>query len=164
MWRRGTDRFPGWHRVSWDLMDLSEQQRAFIAGHSSAAMITLGPDGTPHVVRVGVALVDGKLWSSGTRSRVRTKHLRRDPRSTLFIFDEGWSWLSLESIVTILDGPEAPELHVRLMRTMQKRPGDSPTISWFGGEKTIDEFLATMVAEGRLIYEFDVQRAYGFVD
>ncbi|HEY8201342.1 MAG TPA: pyridoxamine 5'-phosphate oxidase family protein [Actinomycetota bacterium] len=145
-------------------MDLSEQQRAFIADHSSAAMTTLRRDGTPHVVRVGVALVDGRLWSSGTRSRVRTRHLRRDPRSTLFLFDDRWSWLSLESHVKIIDGPEAPELHVRLMRTMQKRPDDSPTLSWFGGEKTIDEFLAAMVAEGRLIFEFDVQRAYGFVD
>ena len=145
-------------------MALTEQQTAFIAEHSSAAMTTLRRDGTPHVVRVGVAIVDGKLWSSGTRSRLRTMHLRRDPRSTLFVFDDTWSWLSLESVVTILDGPDAPELHVRLMLTMQKRSDDSPTISWFGGEKTVDEFIATMKAEGRLIYEFDVKRAYGFVD
>jgi PPOX class probable F420-dependent enzyme len=145
-------------------MTLSDSQRVFVADHQSAAMTTLRRDGTPHIVRVGVALVDGKLWSSGTQSRVRTKHLRRDPRSTLFVFDDRWSWLSLESVVTILDGPEAPELHLRLMRTMQKRPDDSPTISWFGGEKTVDEFLPTMKAEGRLIYEFDVRHAYGFVD
>ena len=144
-------------------MELAEQQREFIAGHASAAMTTLRRDGTPHVVRVGVALVDGKLWSSGTTARVRTKHLRRDPRSTLFVFDETWRWLGLEAVVTILDGPEAPEQNLRLFRTMQKRP-DSPTLSWFGGEKTVDEFLATMVAEGRLVYEFGVKRAYGFVD
>jgi PPOX class probable F420-dependent enzyme len=143
-------------------MGLSDQQRGFIAGHTSAAMTTLRRDGTPHVARVGVALVDGKLWSSGTTARVRTKHLRRDPRSTLFVFDEQWKWLGLETVVTILDGPEAPELNLRLMRTMQKRPDDSPTVSWFDGEKTVDEFLAAMAAEGRLVYEFDVKRAYGF--
>lgn len=145
-------------------MALTEQQVAFIQEHPSAGMTTLRRDGTPHVVRVGIAVVDGKLWSSGTRSRLRTTHLRRDPRSTLFIFDDRWSWLSLESVVTILDGPEVPELHLQLMRTMQKRPDDSPTIAWFGSEKTPDEFVATMEAEGRLIYEFEVERAYGFVD
>jgi PPOX class probable F420-dependent enzyme len=145
-------------------MDLTEQQIAFIAEHPSAAMTTLRRDGTPHVVRVAAAVIDGRLWSSGTRSRLRTTHLRRDPRSTLFLFDDRWSWLSLESVVTILEGPEVPRLHLRLMRTMQKRPDDSPTIAWFGSEKTEDEFVATMEAEGRLLYEFDVQRAYGFVD
>jgi PPOX class probable F420-dependent enzyme len=145
-------------------MALSEQQREFIAEHASAAMTTLRHDGTPHVVRVGVALVDGKLWSSGTTSRVRTGHLRRDPRSTLFVFDDKWRWLGLEAVVTILDGPEAPELSVRLFRAMQKRPDDSSTLSWFGGETTVDEFLAAMAAEGRLVYEFDVKRAYGSID
>jgi len=35
-------------------------------------------------------------------------------------------------------------------------------IAWFGGELTEEEFLETMRAEGRLIYEFDVKRAYGY--
>ena len=70
-------------------------------------MTTLRTDGTPHVARVGVALVDGKVWSSGTQTRLRTKHLRRDPRSTLFVFDAEFRWLALESRVTILDGPDA---------------------------------------------------------
>jgi hypothetical protein len=50
-------------------------------------MITLRRDGSAHAVRVGVALVDGKVWSSGTADRVRTRHLRRDPRSTLIVPD-----------------------------------------------------------------------------
>ena len=32
---------------------------------------------------------------------------------------------------------------------------------WFGQEKTEEEFLQIMVEEQRLIYEFDVTRAYG---
>lgn len=143
-------------------MDLSGAQRAFVEAHSSAAMTTLRADGTPHVVRVGVALVDGRLWSSGTAGRLRTRHLRRDPRSTLFVFDEGWHWLSIEARVTILDGPEAPALHLPLVRRMQGRPDDSATIAWFGEEKTPDAFVETIAAEGRLIYQFEIVRAYGF--
>ena len=68
---------------------MNERTRSFLEKHHSAAMTTLRADGTPHVARVGVALVAGKVWSSGTQTRVRTKHLRRDPRSTLFVFDAG---------------------------------------------------------------------------
>jgi hypothetical protein len=61
-------------------MTLSERDPEFVANNRSAVMVTLKADGTPHVARVGVGLVGGKLWSTGTQGRLRTKHLRRDPR------------------------------------------------------------------------------------
>ncbi|MEX2430364.1 MAG: pyridoxamine 5'-phosphate oxidase family protein, partial [Dehalococcoidia bacterium] len=131
----------------------------FLESTRSAAMITLKEDGTPHAVRVGVALVNGKLWSSGVQGRVRTTHLRRDPRCTLFVFDAGTKFLALESTVTILEGQDAPELNLRLFRTMQGRPDGN--LMWFGGEKTPDEFLRSMREEQRVVYQFDVSRAYG---
>jgi PPOX class probable F420-dependent enzyme len=138
---------------------MDDRLREFLEEHHSAAMVTLGREGAPHVARVGVALVDGKLWSSGTRGRVRTGHLRRDPRSTLFVFDPAWRWIGLEATVTILEGPDAPELNLRLMRTMQGRPTGS--VMWMGEEKRDDEFFRLMVEEERLIYEFEIDRAYG---
>src|SRR3989304_4526638 len=68
---------------------MDDKARAFLETNRSAAMITLRRGGMPHVARVAVALVDGKIWSSGTQTRLRTKNLRRDPRSTLFVFGEG---------------------------------------------------------------------------
>jgi Pyridoxamine 5'-phosphate oxidase len=140
-------------------MSLTEQDIDFLTNHHSAAMVTVGRDGTPKVVRVGVALVDGKLWSSGTADRVRTGRLRRDPRSTLFVYDPGYAWQALETSVTILDGPDAAELNLRLFRVMQDRP--TGPLSWFGGELTEEDFLPAMVDEGRLIYEFEVHHTYG---
>lgn len=141
---------------------MEEQVRAFLQQVHSAAMITFRRDGSAHAVRVGVALVDGRLWSSGTRTRARTKHLRRYPRSTLFVFDSEWRWLTLECEVTILDGPDAPELNLRLFQVMQQRmPVEPGKISWFGGSLTHEEFLEAMVREQRLIYQFDVVRSYG---
>ena len=122
-------------------------------------MITVGRDGRPRVARVGVNLVDGKLWSSGTQGRVRTRRLRQDPRCTLFVFDTGYGWLALDTIVGILDGPDAPELNLRLFRLMQNRPTGS--LSWFAGELGPQEFLRTMAEEQRLIYEFEITRSYG---
>lgn len=122
-------------------------------------MITIGEGGVPKPVRVGVALVDGTLWSSGTQDRVRTQRLRRDPRCTLFVFDKAFSWLALETTVTILEGAESAAQSLRLFRVMQNRP--TGPLSWFGRELDEGAFLRTMVDESRLIYEFDVQRSYG---
>ncbi len=127
-------------------------------------MTTLRRDGTPHTVRIGVSVVDGKIWSSGTRDRVRTRHLRRDPRSTLFIFDSNWRWLALECRVDILDGRDAAELNLRLFEEMQRGQAPAGRIAWFGSEHTTDEFLQIMRDERRLIYEFNVERFYGVYD
>jgi PPOX class probable F420-dependent enzyme len=141
-------------------MSILVDHAEFLAAHRSAAMITIAADGTPRAVRVGVALVDGKLWSSGTQGRVRTRRLRRDPRCTVFVFDTGgFSWLGLDTTVTILAGPGAAELNLRLFRVMQDRPAGP--LSWFGAELGEEAFLARMREEERLIYEFGVHRAYG---
>jgi len=141
---------------------MDEAVQAFLERNRTAAMVTLRRDGTPHSVRVGVGVVDGKLWSSGTHTRARTRHLRRDPRSTLSVFDAEWRWLTLECTVTILDGPDAPQLNLRLMQLMQQGMHVEPgKINWFGRQLTHEAFLETMVQEQRLIYEFDIVRSYG---
>jgi hypothetical protein len=69
----------------------------------------------------------------------------------LFVFDEknAWSWLGLECTVTILEGPAAVDQNLALYRTLAGEPTD------------LEEYRAAMVSEQRLIYEFEVQRAYG---
>ena len=138
---------------------LGERERAFLDANHSAAMITLGGDGVPKVARVGVALIDGRLWSSGTADRVRTRRLRTNPTCTLFVFDTAFAFLALETTVTIRDGADAAELNLRLFRLMQGKP-EGP-LSWFGSELEEADFLSTMRAENRLIYDFEVHRTYG---
>jgi len=142
-------------------MNLSDSQRSFLENNHSAAMITIGDDGAPRAVRVGVALVDGKLWSSGTQYRVRTARLRRDPRCTLFVFDARWAWLTLETTVRMIEGADASAMNLRLFQQMQNRP--TGNLSWFGRELSPEAFLQVMIDEKRLIYEFEVMRGYGMV-
>lgn len=61
--------------------------------------------------------------------------------------------------MTLLDGPEAPALNLRMFRLIQSKP-EGP-LTWFGRELSEEEFLATMATEGRLIYDFEVLRSYG---
>ncbi len=130
---------------------MDERVREFLERHHSAVMVTLKRDGTPHVVRVAVGLVEGKLWSSGTRDRARTKHLQRDPRATLCVLnpDNPYNWVALETHVTIHDGSDAPQKNLALYRVIAGEPKD------------LDEYLQAMVAEKRLVYEFEIRRAYG---
>jgi hypothetical protein len=144
-------------------VELTSAQRDFIAVSAGAAMTTLRRDGTPHTVRVGAVVVDGRLWSSATRRRARTRHLRRDPRSTLVFLEAGHGYLTLECVVTILDGPEVPEQSLRLLRAMQGIEDPEAPIGWFGGRLPPDEVRRRLIEEGRIIFEFDVQRAYGTV-
>jgi PPOX class probable F420-dependent enzyme len=145
-------------------MELTEQQRAFLEQSRGAVMVTLRSDGTPHAVRVGIALLDGAIWSSGVPDRVRTRFLRRDPRCTVVVFGSGFGYLTLEGRVTILDGPAAPDLSVRLFRAMQAgmQPGPPPDhLLWQGRALPLDEFRRAMVEEQRLIYRLEIARAYG---
>jgi PPOX class probable F420-dependent enzyme len=130
---------------------VDDKVREFLEQHHDAVMTTTKKDGTPHVARIGLGLVDGKLWSSGTETRVRTKHLRRDPRSALMVLDGSsrYRWLGLECRVTILDGDDAPQLNLELYRALAGEPDD------------VEEYLDAMVKEQRLIYEFEVLKAYG---
>lgn len=142
-------------------MTLTDAQITFLEGHHDAAMVTIGSDGMAKTARVAVGLVDGHLWSSATADRVRTRRLRRDPRCTLFVFAPGYAFLNLETTVRLLEGPEVPEDSVRLMRVLQDR-ADGP-ISWFGEELEETAFKQVMVDQQRLLYEFEVERAYGIL-
>jgi PPOX class probable F420-dependent enzyme len=125
--------------------------RDFLEHHHAAVMTTLKSDGTPHVARVGVGLVEGKLWSSSTRTRVRNEHLQRDPRSTLVVldYDNAYRWMGLETRVTILDDDDAVENNLALYRVLAGEPDD------------LQEYREAMVKEERIVYEFAIGRAYG---
>jgi PPOX class probable F420-dependent enzyme len=128
---------------------VEERVKQFLENNHAAVMSTLRRDGTPHVARMGVGLVEGKLWGSGTQTRVRTQHVRRDPRAALCVLSGGRGWLGIESTVTLLEGPEAVEQNLALYRVLAGEPDD------------LDEYRRAMVDEQRLIYEFSIDRIYG---
>jgi hypothetical protein len=140
-------------------VDLDQRDLDFLRANHAAGMVTVSGDGVAKAVRVVVALVDGRLWSSGTRDRARTKRLRPDPRCTLYVHDQGYGYLTLETTVTILEGPDVPAHTLRLFRDLQGKP--TGPLTWFGAELEEADFLRRMVEEGRVLYEFDVTRAYG---
>lgn len=95
---------------------MDDRLRAFIERHPDAAMITYRSDGTAHMARIELGVVDGRIQSSGAPSLVRDRHVRRDPHCSLFVFGPHPDWVGLETEVTVLDGDDAPERLVALMQ------------------------------------------------
>jgi hypothetical protein len=146
---------------------LDERLETFIEAHPDAAMVTLRQDGSPHLARIEVAVVEGRLWSSGSPTLVRTRNLRRDPRCSLFVFGPHPDWVGLDTEVDLLDGPDAPQLHVRLMRA--RHQDSAPAGMILGHDDALghdrpyaeDEYLEHVRAEQRLIFQFNIRRVYG---
>src|SRR6266545_4193222 len=128
---------------------MDERITTFLEKVHTGSMITVRRNGTAHVARVTVGVVDGKVWSTGNRDRVRTKHLRSNPHATFFVFDTGSRiWVGLEGRVTIYEGEDAPQKCLAFRRAVGQEPKD------------VDAFLREMVEVERVVYELDVERAY----
>src|SRR5438045_8846537 len=94
-------------------MTLEESDIEFLRDHHSAAMITVTPSGVARTARVGVALVDDKLWCSGTQDRVRPRRRRAEPRRTPLVVDRCCAWLALHTTGTIVVGHAARQQNLQ---------------------------------------------------
>ncbi len=149
-------------------MDLATVH-TFIRSHADAAMITLRPDGSSCMARVEIALLDGRICSTGGPDLVRTRNLRRDQRCSLFVFGPHPLWVGLETTVTLHDGPEAPEMLLRFLRARHGDKAPSGQVlahdDALGHDRpyTEAEYLQHIHETRGLVYEFTVLKAYGNV-
>ena len=147
-------------------MELDAKATAFIKANRDAGMTALRRDGTPHMTRIVAGLVDGKLLSSATESRLRTKLLRRDPRCTLFFFETTpgagrafGAYMTLETTVTIHDGAEGRRRSVEYFKSIFGSTDGK--VTYGGKQMTEAEALEALERDGRILYEFNVNRVYG---
>ncbi|MDT7644537.1 MAG: hypothetical protein QOC75_1537 [Pseudonocardiales bacterium] len=140
---------------------------AFINRYPDAAMITSRADGTAHMARIELSVVDGRIRTSGSPKLVRMRHVRRDPRCSLFVFGPAPHWLGLETRASILDGPDAPQLLLALMRSRHRDrtpPGMVLGHDYELGQDRLypeQEYLDHVRAEQRFVFDFEIIRAYG---
>jgi len=143
------------------MAELTPEQLAFIESKPAVAMITVGEDGYAKPVRIGIAMLDGGLVSTATEDRTRTPRLQSDPRCTLYFSDAHFKYLSVETTVTIVDGDEGIDGTVRLVRHWQSAP-EGP-VTWYGETLEPGGFRQRMVDEGRVLFRFEVTKAYGLL-
>jgi len=62
-----------------------EEIAQFIEQRRIATMATIGPSGTPHLVAMWYAVLDGQIWFETKSKSQKVKNLRRDNRITVSI-------------------------------------------------------------------------------
>lgn len=119
-----------------------DEARAVVAEQHHAVLATMRADGTPQLSPV-LAAMDGtgRIVVSTRQGAMKTRNLRRDPRTWLCVLPDGFfgRWIQITGDVEILDLPEAMEPLVDYYRRSAGEHDD-----W-------DEYRATMESEQRVL-------------
>jgi PPOX class probable F420-dependent enzyme len=95
--------------------ELTPGDLELLRGKNFAHLVTLNPDGSPHVAPLWVdADEDGNVLVNSAVGRTKDRNIRRDPRVALSIShrDDPYSYLAVRGTVTSVEtGPEA-EAHI----------------------------------------------------
>ncbi|CAN5808884.1 PPOX class F420-dependent oxidoreductase [soil metagenome] len=88
----------------------AEEIASFVERSRTATMATVGPTGTPHLVAMWYAVIDGQIWVETKARSQKAVNLRRDDRVTVLI-EDGWTYdtlrgVSLEGRGVIVDDPD----------------------------------------------------------
>jgi PPOX class probable F420-dependent enzyme len=88
-----------------------DEVAAFVERSRTATMATIGPTGTPHLVAMWYAVIDGQIWFETKARSQKAQNLRRDGRLTCMI-EDGLTYdtlrgVSIEGRGVIVDDPDA---------------------------------------------------------
>jgi PPOX class probable F420-dependent enzyme len=130
-------------------MDL-DAARDFVRDNHRAVLTTRRANGDPQLSPV-VCGVDaqGRVAVSTRETAIKVKNLRRDPRASLCVLNNGFfgAWIQVDGIAEIVSLPDAMELLVEYYRSLA---GEHP--DW-------DEYRASMERERRVLVGVELQRA-----
>ena len=107
---------------------------------------TVRSDGSPHVVVVLAAVVEGRLWISTPRTTVKVRNVERDPR---VVFEAGVRpWVAIAGTGRVV----TEELPAKLRTYYRAAAGEHP--DW-------NDYDRAMIAEQRVLIEITPERVYG---
>jgi PPOX class probable F420-dependent enzyme len=131
------------------------EQDAFVSSQKWAAVTTLRSDGSPTTSVVFFAREGDTLFFSTTADRLKAKTLRRDPRITICVLDEGppYRFVTIEGVGEIEADDIVPG-HVAVNRVMRGDPGWEPP----------EGFEERLRRDRRVIVRVTAQRVSGVVN
>ncbi|TDD58136.1 PPOX class F420-dependent oxidoreductase [Kribbella antibiotica] len=118
-------------------------------------LVTLKRDGRPQLSNITYVYDGEQVRISMTDDRVKTKNLRRDPRASVYINEDGGrAYIVLEGkaeLTPVAADPNDATVD-ELVDYYRKGSGEHP--DW-------DEYRAVMVQDKRLLFSMTVEHAYG---
>jgi PPOX class probable F420-dependent enzyme len=130
-------------------VDLDEA-REFVRSNHRAVLATVRRDGAPQLSPVAVAVDNtGAIVVSTRQTAVKTKNLRRDPRVSACVLNDGFfgQFVQLEGLATIVELPDAMDGLIDYYRSVS---GEHP--DW-------DDYRAAMIRDQRVLLRIDLTRA-----
>ncbi len=108
-----------------------EAYRAFWRERHLCTVTTLRPDGTPHVVPMGIVLDEehGRAWgiTSGTSRKARNVAAAGPDGAPVAVCQvDGRRWATLEGRAVVLDDPESVQEAVRRYAERYRQPRENP--------------------------------------
>jgi len=123
---------------------------AFVRDNHRAVLATHRRDGSPQLSPVACAVdAGGNVVVSSRETAVKTKNLRRDPRASLCVMNDGFygEWIQLDGAAEIVSLPDAMDGLVEYYRSVA---GEHP--DW-------DDYRAAMGREQRVLIRITPERA-----
>src|SRR3954454_16044490 len=120
----------------------ADEKRAFVRDNHRAVLITRRADGRVQSSPIVCAVHDdGRIAISVTEDRAKTKNLRRDPRATLCVLNDGFfgQWTQIDGTAELVPMPAALD---GLKAVYRQVAGEHP--DW-------DDFAAGMERERRVL-------------
>jgi F420H(2)-dependent biliverdin reductase len=115
--------------VAHDLDDPGPVLLAFLAERHLATLTTLRPDGSPHVVPVGVTYDartgTARVITSGGSAKAR--HVRDGQQRVAVCQVDGRRWVTLEGTAVVRDDPASVADAVSRYATRYRQPRENPT-------------------------------------
>jgi PPOX class probable F420-dependent enzyme len=137
-----------------------EALRKLIGDRDIGVLVTLMPDGRPHVSTITYEVDEpvSLIRVSITDGRVKTRNVQRDGRVSLHVSSaDGWSWAAAEGTAEL--SPVAQDRHdatvEELIEVYRNIAGEHP--DW-------DDYRRAMVEDERLVLRLRVRRLYGHVN
>ncbi len=107
-------------------MDL-DAAREFLRAHHRAVLATFRGDGRPQLSPVLCACDDkGRVLISTRETAVKTHNLRRDPRLSLCVINDGFfgGWVQIDGNAEVISLPDAMDLLVEYYRRISGEHSD----------------------------------------
>jgi PPOX class probable F420-dependent enzyme len=130
-------------------MDL-DAAREFLRAHHRAVLATLRRDGRPQLSPVLCACDEkGRVLISTRETAVKTRNLRRDPRVSLCVMNDGFfgGWVQVDGEAEIISLPDAMDLLIDYYRRISGEHSD-----W-------DDYRSAMARERRVAVRLTLTRA-----
>ena len=137
-------------------MDLTEALDYAREHAARGVLVTIQGNGRPQLSNISYAVGDdGTIRVMVTAARVKTRHLRRDPRASLYVCPDFRSWVVIEGDVELTEITTSVDdaVNDELVDTFRTILGDREQPDW-------DAFRRQMVDERRLLIHLTPTRAY----